>query len=149
MPLWTISHSAGCLDGDGRQDLATRVTALYRGLPPFYVAVVFHEMPAGALFIGGRQRERFVRISVDQIARTLPDAAARERWTDMVNAVLAPLMAERELDWELHIDETSRELWLIQGMRPPPPGSPGERLWRERDEPVPYEPAARDGVPPG
>jgi hypothetical protein len=102
------------------------------------VAVVFHEIPPGSLFIGGHPRERFVRIEVDQIARTLPDAPARERWINTVNAVLAPFMAERGLDWELHIDETSRDLWLIQGLRPPAPGSPGERLWRERNEPVPY-----------
>jgi phenylpyruvate tautomerase PptA (4-oxalocrotonate tautomerase family) len=144
MPLWTVSHSASCLDGHDRQDLATRATELYRGLPPFYVAVVFTEIAPGALFIGGRPHERFVRIWVDQIARTLPDAAARERWTDRVNAAIAPFMAERGLGWELHIDETSRELWLIQGMRPPLPGSPGEKLWRESNEPVPYADAASD-----
>ena len=50
-------------------------------------------------------------------------------------------MTERGVDWELHIDETSRELWLIQGMRPPLPGSAAEKLWIERNEPVPYEDA--------
>lgn len=138
MPLWTIHHSAGCLSDEDRQDLAAGITELYKGLPPFYVGVAFQEAGAGTLFVGGRARTRFVRLWVDQIARTLPDAAARARWIETLNGYLAPFMARRALDWELHIDETSRDLWLIQGMRPPAPNSPGERLWFELDEPVPY-----------
>ena len=137
MPLWTIHHSAACLTDDDRQHLASGITEIYRMLPPFYVAVVFQEAAPGTLFVGGVAHPRFVRLWVDQIARTLPDAAARDRWITTINGYLAPFMAERGLDWELHIGETSRELWLIRGQRPPAPGSPGEKLWRERNEPVP------------
>ncbi|MEJ2864782.1 tautomerase family protein [Actinomycetospora flava] len=138
MPLWTIHHSAGCLDLDDRQALASGITELYGILPAFYVGVVFSEAAPGSLFIGGTARARFVRLAVDQIARTLPDAAARDRWIEKVGDYLTPFMADRSLDWELHIDETSRDLWLIQGMRPPGAGTPGERLWAERDAPVPH-----------
>lgn len=139
VPLWTIHHNAECLNVEDRRALAADITGLYSGLPRFYVGVVYVEAGPDTLFVGGVTPRRFVRVGVDQIARTLPDAAAREWWIDKVNRRLAPFMSQRELDWELHIDETSRDLWLIQGMRPPMPGSPGETLWRDRAEPVPYE----------
>ena len=139
MPLWTVHHSAGCLDGRDRQALAVAITGLYPMLPAFYVDVVFCASTPDTLFVGGVPCPRFVRLSVDQFARSLPDDAKRRRWIDRVNACLAPFMDDRDLDWELHIDETSRELWLIQGMRPPSPGSPEEKLWAERNEPVPHE----------
>lgn len=138
MPLWTIQHSVANLTDEDRRELAAGVTELYPILPPFYVCVVFQEADAGSLFVGGVPRQRFVRLSVDQIARTLPDVGARQRWIERINDYLKLFMAHRELDWELHIDETSRDLWLIQGLRPPPPDSAGERLWIERNAPVPY-----------
>ncbi|MBO4236915.1 MULTISPECIES: tautomerase family protein [Pseudonocardia] len=142
MPLWTVHHSADCLRPDDRRTLAEGITGIYSMLPSFYVGVVFQAAEPGALFIGGAPRERFVRIQVDHIARTLPDASARDRLIGRVGDLLTPFMAERSLDWELHVDETSRDLWLIQGMRPPGPGTPGERLWAERGAPVPYDDVA-------
>ena len=138
MPLWTVHHSAGCLDGGDRQALAVAITGLYPMLPAFYVDVVFCAATADTLFVGGVARPRFVRLWADQFARSLPDDGARRRWIGTVNSCLTPFMDDRGLDWELHIDETSRELWLIQGMRPPGPGPPEEKLWAERNEPVPY-----------
>lgn len=139
MPLWTLHHSPGTLDEPDRRELAVTVTDLYPILPRFYVSVVFHEAPEGSLYIGGERADRFVRIAVEHIARTLPTPAARSRWMSHVHGVLVPFMAERDLGWELHIDETPMDLWSIQGMRPPPPDSEAERRWLRENRPTPYQ----------
>lgn len=45
----------------------------------------------------------------------------------------------QDLEWELHIYETPRDLWLIQGMEPPPSGSEAENSWKATNKPHPYE----------
>lgn len=140
MPLWTVHHTQGSLTETDRDLLATTITDLYSILPRFYVAVVFEEAPPRSLYIGGEPSARFVRITVDQIARTLPSPEARSRWMSLVNDTLIPFMAERNLGWELHIDETSRDLWSIQGLQPPPPNSEAEQRWARENRPTPYEP---------
>lgn len=104
--------------------------------------VVCHEVDDTALYVGGDLHDRFVRIRVDLIARTLPDSEARARWTARVNAALTPFMEERSLSWEIHMGETSNELWSIQGLRPPPAGSAAEKRWVAFNAPVPYETTA-------
>ena len=74
------------------------------------------------------------------MARTLPSTGARARWMSRVNDALTPFMAERNLGWELHIDETALDLWSIQGLQPPPPGSTAERRWARENRPTAYEP---------
>jgi len=138
VPLWNIYHSARALSSEDRQVIASAVVPLYPILPKFYVGVVFHQVPEGSLFIGGVPHERFVRISVDHIARQFPDDDLRRRWLKMCTGALGPLMAERGLDWELHVDETPFKLWLIQGMRPPPPNSEQEKLWIAENRPLRY-----------
>ncbi len=124
MPLWKIYHPVGCFTADDKHQLSQRITALYKRLPRFYVGVVFQEVPKESFYVGGEPRNNFVRIWVDHIARTLPSAEARKWWIGQCDAALAPLVRDRGLDWEFHIDETSFELWSIQGIRPPPADSP-------------------------
>jgi len=137
MPLWTVHHSAGTYTEADRQAFAEAVLSLYPMLPEFYVGTVFHEIPAAAFYIGGKPAESFVRISVDHIARQFSSDDMRQKWLNMVNSALEPLLGGRGYDWELHVDETPNELWLIQGMRPPLPNSDGEKLWRAENRPVP------------
>ena len=139
MPLWTLHHSPGALSDEDRRELAAAITDLYPILPRFYVGVVFVEASAGSLYIGGERADRFVRISVAHIARTLPGPEARTRWMDRVHRALVPFMAARGLGWELHIDETPMDLWSIQGLRPPPPDSAAEQRWIRENRPSSYE----------
>ncbi|MFB7113044.1 tautomerase family protein [Streptomyces sp. NPDC056190] len=39
---------------------------------------------------------------------------------------------------EFHVDETPRDLWMTDGIAPPPPGSEAEKLWVQENRPVPY-----------
>jgi len=87
-----------------------------------------------------------VRITVEQIARTMPDgatpegAARRKAWLEKINQTLKPYIIDRsELQWELHISETPRDLWTIQSLAPPPSNSDEEMMWKEQNEAVPYE----------
>lgn len=45
--------------------------------------------------------------------------------------VLKPFIADRgDLDWELHVAETPRDLWRVQGIDPPPNDSEAATRWR-------------------
>ncbi len=137
MPLWKIYHPVGCFTADDKHQLSQRITALYKRLPKFYVGVVFQEVSGDNFYVGGEPRDNFVRIWVDHIARTLPSAEARKWWIEQCDAALAPLVKNRGLDWEFHIDETSFELWSIQGIRPPRADSPDEKRWIAENRPSP------------
>lgn len=95
MPLWRIFSHPQTFTLDQRSALAKKVTDLYmsRGLPAFYVNVIFIDVDEKATFIGGEPRSNFVRIAVEQIARTMasPDTEQgqkqRTAWMDMINDV--------------------------------------------------------------
>ncbi len=71
------------------------MTALYvsRGLPAFYVNVLFIPLEQDYYYIGGVAKKNFVRIVAEQIARTMPDPATedgrkyRKSWMDLINEV--------------------------------------------------------------
>lgn len=64
-----------------------------RDLPAFYVNVVFIDTPESTVYVGGEEKHNFVRIVIEQIARTLPDPGTeagkkyRRMWMDMINDV--------------------------------------------------------------
>ena len=141
MPLWKIYHPVGAFSAEQKKGLSEAITALYaRGLPKFYVGVVFQEVAADSFFIGGESVDNFVRIWIDHIARTMPTTEIRAKFIEMVDAALAPYVRDRGLNWEYHIDETSYELWSIQGYRPPLPGTEDEIRWRSENRPSPVGP---------
>jgi len=135
MPLWRLYHPADAFSAEDKQQLAERITALYRRLPKFYVGVVFQAVAAEDFYIGGQPTGRFVRIWVDHIARTLPTAELRSWWIGQCDEALAPFIRDRGLDWEFHIDETPFELWSIQGIRPPAADSEDEKRWIRENRP--------------
>ncbi|ETI25443.1 hypothetical protein G647_02216 [Cladophialophora carrionii CBS 160.54] len=153
MPLWRIFSHPSTFSPVQRQDLAKAVTALYvsRGLPAFYVNVIFVDLPDAdganpSCFVGGEPRPNFVRVVVEQIARTMAASDTdqgkerRRKWMDLINETLKPSIIDRpEIDWELHIYETPRDLWRIQGLDPPPAFSDAEKVWVEKNKPIPYE----------
>lgn len=97
MPLWRIFYNPSALQVDQRQSLAKAVTKLYTeppvGLPAFYVNVLFIPLQENEYFIGGEPRINFVRIVIEQIARTLPEhdteagRQARAAWNDKIAEV--------------------------------------------------------------
>jgi hypothetical protein len=53
---------------------------------------------------------------------------------------LKPHIIDRpEIQWELHIYETPRDLWRVQGLDAPALGSEAEKEWVRLNKAVPYE----------
>ncbi|TFU02923.1 4-oxalocrotonate tautomerase [Polymorphobacter arshaanensis] len=130
MPLWKIYHPVDAFTADDKQAIARALTAVYgRVMPKFYVGVVFQAVEADNFYIGGEPHPRFVRIWVDHIARSFASDDRKTRFFEHINTVLAPWIADRGYDWEMHVDETPFELWTIQGYFPPREGTEDEKRW--------------------
>ncbi len=136
MPLWKVYHPVGAFSVDEKAAFAKKVTELYGMLPKFYVNVIFHEIPKESFYIGGVQVDNFIRLTIVQIARTLPDDR-KVWWLERINETIAPFVKERGFDWEFHIDETPFDLWSVQGYQPPPPDSEDEKRWARESRPSP------------
>ena len=132
MPLWSIYHTPGTFTADEKRELATRITDHYHqvGLPRFYVVTAFHEVTPDNLFVGGEPTPVGVRVVIDHIARRAVDKEHRHRIAHWIKAILSPYLEVHDNPhWEFHVDETSEDLWMINGLIPPPMGSDAEKRW--------------------
>ena len=140
MPLWNVYYPVGAYSEEEKREFADRVTSLYeaRGLPRFYVVTLFHEVDRGSFYVGGEPVDERVRVSIDHIARRTEEPALRESVRDRIGAVIQAFAAGKGLRWEFHADETPRDLWMIDGLVPPPTGSDAEKLWARENRAIPY-----------
>ena len=147
MPLWKVYHHAGAYTAQDKKDLSEKITAMYARvpIPKFYVVFIFEEIAKDSCFVGGEPNNKFVRFRVDHIARTLPGPVMREWWVRTLDELIAPFVKDRGYDWEISIDETTFDLWSLQGEIPPPFESVGERRWVEENKASPY--AAAEKLP--
>ncbi|MFF2617938.1 tautomerase family protein [Kitasatospora sp. NPDC058046] len=140
MPLWHVYHPPGTYDPGQKKQLSTDITGFYTrfGLPRFYVVVIFHEVAADSFHVGGQPHGAAVRVVVEHIARHTEDPDLRRRTREALAALLAPHTTDRGLYCEFHVDETPRNLWMIDGLTPPPEQSETEKLWARENRPLPY-----------
>lgn len=140
MPVWYISHSPNILSADEKQGLAKSITNIYvsNGLPAFYVQVHFVEDATGSAFIGGEIHPKFAGITIYHLARAFKSDEIKERFHLRVNEVLSPVFEPKGMDWEYFITEASRDLWRINGLVPPTPGSEAEKEWVQVNRAVKY-----------
>jgi phenylpyruvate tautomerase PptA (4-oxalocrotonate tautomerase family) len=146
MPLWKIFHSPGAFDTEQKAALANDITNLYVeiGLPAFYTNVLFFAVPEESFYVGGKKVAKFVRITVEQIARQMaPDEASRRSWLRRIDEKLAPHIEQRGFAWEYNIVESSRDLWKINGLSAPLPNSDAEKKWAAENRPSAYEQESR------
>lgn len=142
MPLWKIYHTAGTFaEAASKEALSRDKTEWYTtksGMPAFYVGVVFIPVADSTLYIGGKPRgsdKPFVRLEVEQIHINLPDEdAVKRRSIESLCQLLKPHL--EQFSWEIHIDETDRRLWAIDGILPPAWKSDEEAKWREAGRPL-------------
>lgn len=123
MPLWTIHHTPGIFSDEEKHQLAARITDHYEriGLPRFYVITIFNETRPEDFYVGGEPTPAGVRVLIDHIARHSTDKESREQITRWIKRILHPYMEKHEgLHWEFHAEETSEDLWMINGLVPPP-----------------------------
>lgn len=141
MPLWTIHHTPGLFSAQDKHALAARITDHYEkaGLPRFYVVTLFQETAPQDFYVGGEPTEVGVRVVIDHIARHAADSQNRRRITEWINQILTPTLEQHPgLHWEFHVDETSEELWMINGLVPPPGGSDAEKRWARENVATAY-----------
>lgn len=69
MPLWHIYHPQQTYTAEDKKAFAGKITDMYATfLPRFYVNVMFHEIEASSLYIGGEPAGDFVRFVIEHIA---------------------------------------------------------------------------------
>ncbi|KAF2441673.1 hypothetical protein P171DRAFT_523627 [Karstenula rhodostoma CBS 690.94] len=159
MPLWIIYHPRSIFTSEAEKTAFSKdVTNIYTAvpLPAFYVNVLFVPLDATNIYVGSVPRPTphtaanepgpdssvpFVRITIQNIARTLPNDAARDRFLGAIDKALKPHIADKGYDWEYSVEETRRDLWKIQGIVPPMPGSDAELQWTRENKATAFEPA--------
>ena len=91
MPLWRIYANPDTFSFEQKKGIAAALTKHYGVLPAFYVDVIFVDCKEENVWVGGEPRKDFVRIVVEQIARTMPSPdtpegqAWRTGWMDKIN----------------------------------------------------------------
>jgi phenylpyruvate tautomerase PptA (4-oxalocrotonate tautomerase family) len=145
MPLWKIHHPAGEYSDADKKAFSEAITRVYEAvpIPRFYVVVIFEGVATGDMFVGGDSHGKFVRIQIDQMARTLPGPVIREWWVRSLDDVIAPWVRDRGYDWEFTITEPPFDLWSLQGQIPPPFESVAEKRWIEENKATPYAQAEK------
>ncbi|OBJ83553.1 tautomerase family protein [Mycobacterium asiaticum] len=134
MPLWMIHHTPGLISDEQKRELSARITDHYEkaGLPRFYVITIFNEIRPEDFHVGGEPTPVGLRVVIDHIARRAADKADRQRIARWINWLMTPFVeAHPDLHWEFHVDETSEDLWMINGIAPPPGGSDAEKAWAQ------------------
>lgn len=143
MPMWQIYHPEGAFADEEKREVSQRITDLYYAgtpfLPRFYVTVHFHALGANALFNSGEYTNDFVSIQVDHVARQMNDPEEEKKFVQRCKEAVEPLIKKHGLRWEFYIDQTPTELWLVDGLVPPPANSPAENKWKEENRATPYE----------
>ncbi len=101
MPLWRIFAHPDTFSYEQRKGISAAITKLYTrppvSLPAFYVNVIFIDAKEDQIWIGGEPKSNFVRIVIEQIARTMPSPDTiqgqkfRTGWMDRINEVF-PIM---------------------------------------------------------
>jgi hypothetical protein len=69
-----------------------------------------------------------------------PNEEVRDRFLESIDRTLKPHVADKGYDWEYSIEETRRDLWKVQGMVPPMPGSEAELEWVKNNKATEFEP---------
>lgn len=90
MPIYTCTVAEGTLTAESKAALAAEITKIHaaiNGVPPTYVNVIFAEMPAGDVFVGGEPgrpliisgwaRRGHPQEAVTRLATEVASAAAR------------------------------------------------------------------------
>ena len=97
MPLWKVYHPVGAYSAQDKKEFAEKVTETYSRvpIPKFYVVMIFEEVAAESVYVGGVPHGKFVRFKIDQMARTLPGHVVREWWVKAVDQLIAPYVRDR------------------------------------------------------
>ncbi|KDN43753.1 hypothetical protein RSAG8_05943, partial [Rhizoctonia solani AG-8 WAC10335] len=149
MPMHRIYTPAGLYSSAEKQALAKAITSAYttspagdRGLPPFYVVVLFIDLRDDSFYVGGEKHKSFARFNVQHLARHFRDKKERLGFMRLYEEKLKPFTLDKGLDWEashVNIDLADPLTWRENGMSPPAPNTDGEVLWFRQNKATPFE----------
>lgn len=77
-------------------------------------------------------------VSLHVLTLTRADEKARDGFLARIDATLKPFIEDMGYDSEYSVEETRRDLWKINGMVPPMPETKAEKVWKEKNWPVPF-----------
>uniref|UniRef100_A0A915EC09 Tautomerase cis-CaaD-like domain-containing protein n=1 Tax=Ditylenchus dipsaci TaxID=166011 RepID=A0A915EC09_9BILA len=100
MPLHRIYHAPGAIAQDDKKAIAAGITEFYTKhvhLPAFYVVVLFIEVDKESYFVGGKPNDKFVRISIQHIARSFESHRKADEFLGIYEQILAP--TSKPKDW--------------------------------------------------
>ncbi|THV00315.1 hypothetical protein K435DRAFT_657510 [Dendrothele bispora CBS 962.96] len=140
MPLHRLYVPPNLYTPEEKSAIAKAITGVYSGLPTFYVVVVFVDVPKQNYFVGGEQTDRFLRIVVHHVARQFASDERKRNFMDRYEAALEPWTKRKGIDWEIQVAALDHVSWNENGIRPPLGDTEAEKLWKELNRPVPYEP---------
>ncbi|KAJ7434087.1 putative oxalocrotonate tautomerase [Mycena galericulata] len=139
MPTHRIFVPKGFYSSADKAALAEAITKVYAFLPPFYVIVLFIELAAGNIFVGGKATARMVRIGVEHVARSFADDSSKRQFMDRYEKALEPFTKARGIDWEVQVVDGDRLLLNVNGMALPEENSEEERIWKSENRAVSRE----------
>jgi len=141
MPLLRFYLPPGLLTSAEKKELSQQLTKIYLlfDLPAFYVNIIFSEIPSDSFYVGGEENDTFIRLVVEHLARSFSSTEHQNRYMSKLDAVIKPLFDSKGYTWEYHIIESSRDLWKIQSIVPPPPRSEAEKMWSRENKAIPWE----------
>jgi phenylpyruvate tautomerase PptA (4-oxalocrotonate tautomerase family) len=104
MPLHRIYHPISAFSAADKAGLAEAITNVYtsRGLPAFYVVVLYIPIDNDSFYVGGKTTDNFIRIVSQHLARQIPDGAAKHAFTENFETILAPFIKDKGFDWEVN-----------------------------------------------
>ncbi|KAH8660949.1 putative oxalocrotonate tautomerase [Tricladium varicosporioides] len=136
MPLLKFYITPGQLTSEEKQDLATTLTSRYaKGMPAFFVNIVFHEIPDDSFFIGGLPTHgKFVRLTLEHIAINWPTSSGETHpqvkgFLDFIGDVMKEKFEPKGWRWEYNVVESDKRYWRIQSIEPPPLDSEAIKVW--------------------
>jgi len=103
MPLHRIYHPLSAFSSTDKAALSERITAIYtdRGLPAFYVVILFIPVESESFYVGGKSTDKFVRVVAQHLARHFPDIETKNKFMEQYENALAPSIKDKGYDWEV------------------------------------------------
>ncbi|KAJ7635249.1 putative oxalocrotonate tautomerase [Roridomyces roridus] len=103
MPFHRIFAPKGFYSPTDKASFSESITKVYSFLPPFFVIVVFIDLPDGDLFVGGKLSKNQVRISVEHVARNFTNDADKRKFMERYEKAIQPFTKERGIEWEVQV----------------------------------------------
>ncbi|THU80266.1 hypothetical protein K435DRAFT_736340 [Dendrothele bispora CBS 962.96] len=139
MPFHRIYCSSKLYTSEEKQAMAKAILECYKRVPAFYVVVSFIDIEKDNFFVGGEIRDRFLRITVDHLARIMSSDEEKREWMEKYEKCIEPWTKDKGIDWEVTISNQDPVFWNQNGYQPPPMGSEPFEIWKKNNKPSPYK----------